>query len=225
MASPLFVIPSYAHQETLDAVLNQLETQECIVIDDGSPIPLSTKKPCIRHEKNRGYGRAQKTGFLHALSGDWDPIVLVHGDNQYEPRSIIPWLSQSNRYPIVLGSRFLNGIPRNMPKWRRWGNALLTTIANQKFSRTHTDLHTGARIFQRDFLKQVPFLSFSDNFVFDQQILIWAMRQRIEIGEFPMPAKYDESVSSIPPLESIRYGLGCLAIMKKATPPNDPIAP
>ena len=119
----------------------------------------------------------------------------------------------------------MNGPPQSMPRWRRLGNSFLTNIANRKFSRTYTDLHTGARIFQREFLRQVPFLSFSDDFIFDQQLLIWAMHHNIDMGEFPMPAKYDSSVSSIPPLESIRYGLGCLAIIMTTTPTSVQVAP
>ena len=226
MASPLFVIPSYAQQKNLDKVLEQLESWECVVVDDGSPLALQTSRTCIRHVQNKGYGAAQKSAFQYALEGNWDPIILVHGDNQYEPRCILPWIPKMEHVSIALGSRFLEGPPKSMPQWRRMGNSFLTGLANKWFSCSYSELHTGARIYRRSFLQTVPFSSFSDDFIFDQQMLVWAIIHGITLGEFPMPSKYDASVSSIPPLEAIRYGLGCIAVIMTATrPPNDPAVP
>ena len=225
MASPLFVIPSYAQQETLDAVLEQLRGYQCVVIDDASPIPLRASCTLIRHHQNSGYGAAQKSAFTFALEGDWDPIVLVHGDNQYEPRYIIPELTHKNPSAITLGSRFLHADLHQMPLWRKLGNRFLTQCANRHFSCDYTDLHTGARIYTRSFLENLPFLSFSNDFVFDQQVLIWALQHNYSLREFPFPSKYHTSVSSISFSNAVRYGLGCLYVMLSARPTNAPTAP
>ena len=125
----------------------------------------------------------------------------------------------------MLGSRFLDVHPYNMPLWRRWANRFLTELANKKFDQQHSDLHTGARIYSRNFLQRVPFETFSDDFVFDQQMLMWGIANQVIFREFPMPAKYDSSVSSISISRGIRYGLGCLAIILTTTRPNDRVVP
>ena len=83
-------------------------------------------------------------------------------------------------------------------------------MANHAFECSYSDLHTGARIYSRDFLLKVPLDKLSDNFVFDHQLLAIAMNQNIPIVEFPIPANYSDDVSSISFGRSVRYGLGCL---------------
>ena len=39
----------------------------------------------LSHKTNRGHGGGQKTGYLERIRQDFDAVVLVHGDNQYDP--------------------------------------------------------------------------------------------------------------------------------------------
>ena len=137
-------------------------------------------------------------------------VALVHGDNQYAPHSIIEHIHLLQKAEVILGSRMLVKMGSGIPLWRRLGNRILTMTANHVFASQCTDLHTGARIYKHSFLQAVPFSSFSDDFVFDQQMLVWALRNNIRLMEFPIPPKYDQTVSSISFANAIRYGLGCL---------------
>ena len=209
MASTIFLIPCYGYQDQLNHVLRDLDGENVLVIDDGSPTALYSHAPCIRHERNLGYGAAQKTGFQHALSKGFDRIVLVHGDNQYSASILQQASKKAEDVDILLGSRLLRE-EASIPWWRKWGNRFLTGCVNQQYHCDYTDLHTGGRIYSRRFLTRVPYFSFSNDFLFDHQILMWALQNQISIQEFPMPAKYDDSVSSISFLHSVRYGLGCI---------------
>ena len=207
------VIPAYNNQPALDCVLQQLENLHhlIVVVDDGSDPPLQgTIGHFIRHDKNRGYGAAQKTGFEYCLHHQVDAIALIHGDNQYHPQTILAHLALLDKADVILGSRMLINHGQDIPTWRRIGNRTLTTIANQVFGSRCTDLHTGARIYSRVFLGAVPYSSFSDNFVFDQQMLVWGLTNNITLMEFPIPPKYDHTVSSISFRGAVRYGFGCL---------------
>lgn len=206
----LFIVPAFQHQKELDCITSLLNDCDVLVIDDGSQPILSSKKPMIRHTKNRGYGAAQKTGFSFALARNYDCIALVHGDNQYSLSHIRNALDTMNESTIMLGSRFLDRSWDKIPYWRKWGNRILTSAANKKFHTKYSDLHTGARIYHRSFLSTLPYHSFSDGFLFDHQLLVFAMKSNISIQEFPIPAKYDASVSSISFPRSIIYGLGCM---------------
>ena len=50
-------------------------------------------------------------------------------------------------------------------------NHALTGIANRTFQCSYSDLHTGARIYSREFLIHLPWDKLSDDFVFDHQLL------------------------------------------------------
>ena len=193
-------IPSYAYSQTL-------------VVDDGSQNqPKNLPCPMIRHKKNQGYGAAQKSGYLHILHSEElshiTHIAMVHGDDQYDFHRI--WAAAKEHHSIHLGSRHMEPSPPEYPWWRKWGNRTLTNVANHAFECSYSDLHTGARIYSRDFLLKVPLDKLSDNFVFDHQLLAIAMNQNIPIVEFPIPANYSDDVSSISFGRSVRYGLGCL---------------
>ena len=135
----------------------------------------------IRHAKNQGYGAAQKSGYLHILhSESWQHIThiaMVHGDDQYDIHSI--WFAAQADHSIQLGSRHLEPAPPEYPWWRKWGNHALTGFANRTFECSYSDLHTGARIYSREFLFHLPWDKLSDDFVFDHQLLSIAMAQGV----------------------------------------------
>ncbi|MEC7985507.1 MAG: glycosyltransferase family 2 protein [Myxococcota bacterium] len=207
------IIPCYGYQNSLDsllAVLQEYPQLHLLIIDDGSqPNIRANGVEIIRHPINKGYGAAQKTGYRRALELKAQTVFLIHGDGQYSAPHMIK-ASQTIDADILLGSRMIHPKRKDMPYWRRAGNRFLTQLANRHFRVHYTDLHTGARIFQRSFLQTVPFEQFSDDFVFDQQLLVWAIQKGASIQEFPIPPLYSETISSIDPIPSIRYGLGCL---------------
>lgn len=209
MKSTLCLIPAFHHQKELDIVCEQLSEYDVLIIDDGSVPMLSSSRNIIRHHKNLGYGASQKTGFSFALAHKYERVALIHGDNQYSIPHILEAAHTMADISILLGSRFLSSSPQ-MPFWRKWGNQFLTSSVNHRFHVQYSDLHTGGRVYATDFLRQLPYHSFSNDFVFDHQLLLWAIRSRIAIHEFPIPAKYDDSVSSISFSKAIPYGIGCI---------------
>ena len=42
----------------------------------------------IKNEKNHGYGGVQKIAFKYALNNNFDYVIMLHGDQQYEPEQI-----------------------------------------------------------------------------------------------------------------------------------------
>lgn len=212
------VIPYYNTPEALHRLVQRIPVEmysNTVVIDDASHHPPSSSLPCqvITHPNNRGYGGAQKSGYQHFLSHSHiQQVLLLHGDNQYDFDHL--WEAADMCHPVQLGSRYLNpSSTSHIPRWRKWGNHLLTSTANRLFDTTYTDLHTGARIYSTDWLKLVPISNFSDDFVFDQQMLAHALKHQTPIVEFQVPANYDKGVSSISFTRSVQYGLGCLGTL------------
>lgn len=210
------VIPALNCQRTLDAVLARLPKDiVAIVVDDGSNPPLVAPR-VIRHPVNRGYGAAQKSGYAAALELGAERIVLLHGDDQYDTFDTLALADALADAPAALGSRFLSD-PGVIPSWRRLGNRALTGLANLRFHTRHTELHTGSRAFTAALLRSLPLQDYSDDYLFDQQVLCAILRRGLPIAERPVRVRYDASVQSISLHRSIRYGLGCVREILRQT--------
>jgi hypothetical protein len=73
-----------------------------------------------------------------------------------------------------------------------------------------SDLHTGARAFRANALAALPLETFSDDYVFDHQVLVQLAANKARFTERAVSVRYDKEVQSITPWNSVRYGVGCL---------------
>lgn len=220
------VIPYYKTPVPLLELLDQISDYwpSTIIVDDGSnDLPnVDRSITVIQNSSRLGYGTSQKTGYTHALEQDIEGIVLLHGDGQYKPDDLLKNAHHLNHSSVVLASRMLVHNGAKIPLWRRWGNRLLTKATNMQLSTHFSDLHTGGRLYKKSFLKAAPLSSFSNDFVFDQELLIWAIRNKHPIVEFPYEAHYGPESSSISMPHAIRYGLQCLSLLTApSTEPKD----
>jgi hypothetical protein len=73
-----------------------------------------------------------------------------------------------------------------------------------------SEYHTGYRAFSREALLGLPLLENSDDFVFDNQMLLQAFYFGYRVGEITCPASYTKESSSINFSRSVIYGFGVL---------------
>ena len=64
-------------------------------------------------------------------------------------------------------------------------------------------------------LETLPFLLNSDDFVFDQEIMVQAVCFGFRIGEVPVPTRYFAEASSVNFRRSVEYGLDVLWLMAR----------
>jgi glycosyltransferase involved in cell wall biosynthesis len=216
------VMPAYNAEATLARTLAELDrsvVDEVVLVDDASTdetVALAGKlglEP-ISHERNLGYGGNQKTCYRRALELGADIVVMVHPDYQYSPL-LVPAMASMiayGEYDLVLGSRILaqSPIARGMPRYKYVANRFLTLAENIVLAQKLSEYHTGLRAFSRSLLAAVPFERNSDDFVFDNQILVQALAAGARIGELSCPTRYQAESSSINLRRSIRYGVGVL---------------
>ena len=219
------VMPAYNAARTLrqtyDEVMAHGIVDRVILVDDASKdetVAMARSLPQVQvevHPQNRGYGGNQKTCYRLALAAGADIVIMIHPDYQYTP-ALIPAMASlvaSGLYPCVLASRILGGgaLRGGMPWWKYISNRLLTRIENLLLGAQLSEYHTGYRAFSRSLLERLPLEENSDDFLFDNQILVQVMRLGYSIGEVSCPTKYFPEASSIGFGASVRYGLGCIA--------------
>ncbi len=211
MALTAVVIPARDCADTVAGVLNALPDGVLpIVVDDGSAVSIEAPGvTVVRHARNRGYGAAQKSGYTAALAAGAERVVLLHGDGQYDVQDTLALADALDGAEAAIGSRFLWD-PSVIPAWRRLGNRALTGLANLRFGTRHTELHSGARAFRAEALRRLPMQRYSDDYLFDQQVLVGLLRAGVTIAERPVRTKYDASTQSISLRRSVVYGLGCV---------------
>ena len=118
----------------------------------------------------------------------------------------------------AIGSRFLNMGAGQIPSWRRWGNRTLTMLANLRYGSDVSELHSGARAFRAETLRSMDFDRFSDDYIFDHQVLATLLDRGATIGERKVRCAYDETVQSIAVGPSIRYALGVVRTILRPPP-------
>ncbi len=217
------VLPAYNAVRTLRMTVDEIPKEivdDIILTDDASSDGTASLAHdlgihTIRHEKNRGYGGNQKTCYTAALARGADIIIMLHPDYQYTPK-LIPAMSAMIAYgefDVVLGSRILgNGaLVGGMPLYKYIANRALTAAENLLTSQKLSEYHTGYRAWSRTVLEQLPLRSCSDDFVFDNQMLVQCGHYKFRVGELSCPTKYFPEASSINFRRSVSYGLGVLA--------------
>lgn len=217
------VMPAYNAAKTLEKTYLEIpkkSVDEVILVDDYSideTIQVA-KKLGIRtfiHNKNKGYGGNQKTCYQEAINIGADIVVMLHPDYQYNPK-LIPLLVEPIKkgfFDIMLGSRIRSrkeALRGGMPLYKYVSNRFLTIIENLVLGLNLSEYHTGFRAYSRRVLETVPFASFSDDFIFDQEILISANKLGFSIGEIAVPVKYFPEASSINFIRSTQYGISIL---------------
>lgn len=218
----IIIMPAYNAALTLRKTFEELPHEyvdEVILVDDASKdetLKLAGELgiKTIIHSENRGYGANQKTCYREALRHEADIVVMVHPDYQYSPRLVSAMASMiaSGHYDVVLGSRILGGmaLKSGMPLYKYIANRILTLIENMALGIKVSEYHTGFRAFTREVLETLPLEENSDDFVFDNEILVQAVYFGFRIGELSCPARYFKEASSINFRRSVTYGLGVL---------------
>ena len=216
------VMPAYNAEKTLRKTHNEIPhdiVDNVILTDDASQdrtaeIAKQLNIKTFVHTKNKGYGGNQKTCYQEALRIGSDIIIMLHPDYQYTPKLITSMASMISHgvFDAVIASRILGNkaLAGGMPMYKYIANRFLTAVENFIIQQKLSEYHTGYRAFSAEVLKNIPLTENSDDFVFDNEMLLQTMYFGFSVGEISCPAKYFEEASSISFRRSVTYGIGVL---------------
>ena len=176
MTSVLVVIPTYNESESIESLLNRLNSArmqisdkyeiDILIVDDNSPdqtaviaknLQLSGLKVLSRQYKS-GLGPAYLAGFKQGLLEKYDYFVEMDADLSHQPEQLIDLLNAASKVDLVIGTRWIpGGSVVNWPKRRKWISKLGTGYASFALNLPYKDLTSGYRVLPREFLSQLDF--------------------------------------------------------------------
>lgn len=177
--------------DALTALPALATTYEVILVDDGSSddsatvaARLAQRHPgvvrLVRHEVNRGYGGALRSGFAEARYGH---LAYTDGDRQFRVADLVRLVdrAQATGSPVVIGYRLKRADPP-----LRLIYAALYRVANRVwFGLSVRDVDCAAKLFRRDALRGISV--HSDGAFFSAELLIRLRLAGVNIAEVGVP--------------------------------------
>jgi len=183
---------------------------EVVIVDDGSRDAtvrvvekLTVEDPHVRlekHDRNRGYGAALRTGFATARK---DLVFFSDADGQFDLGELPALVAALPEAPVVVGYR----IKRNDPPHRLFIAKTYNLIVRMVFGLRVRDIDCAFKLFRRDALSKV---SLESNGAFiNSELLIKLRRAGVPIVErgvhhYPRTTGYSKGAGVAVILKTIR---------------------
>ena len=160
---------------------------------------------------NLGYGGNIKKCLEYAYKNNFNYAVMIHGDNQYDPKYLavmVKELIKNKNVVATVGSRMVkksNALKGNMPIYKFIGNIFLTKLFNLLYNTKFTDCHTGYWGYNLKKINRRTFKSLDNHFCFDIDLRIKLVNKNLKIKEFAIKTYYGTERSSIHFIYAVRF--------------------
>lgn len=165
------------------------------------------------NKSNMGYGKNIKKCINYAYKHNYTHAVMIHGDNQYDPKYssvMLENLIVDKNLSATVGSRMtkkINAIKGKMPFYKFVGNIFLTSIFNIIYGTRFTDCHTGYWAYNLRIIKKNTFKNLDNDFCFDIDLRLKLISEKKKIKEIPIKTIYGTERSSIHLIYAVRFFL------------------
>ena len=221
----LIIIPCLNEVETIGQVIQScpksikdISQIDTLVIDDGSDDDTSSEATkfgakVLKHHKNFGVGKAFRTALNYAVENEYDLLVSIDGDGQFNATDIEFLVRPliDDQIDLVIGSRFENkeSVP-NMPRTKMIGNKLMSYFISKLVGQTFHDVSCGFRSYNRKALFE---LNLHGDFTYTQETFLECAVKKMNIVEVPITVKYFKNRKSRVVKSIFKYAFSSLGII------------
>jgi len=221
----LVIIPAFNEEKKIGEVIQNIPRKireiseiHTLVVDDGSTdntasISNDLGARVIKNHYNLGVGAAFSTGLQYALDNDFDLMVNIDGDAQFNPGDIPRLLEPiiNDNVDFVTASRFIEKdyFPK-MPLSKFWGNKLMSFFISKLIGKRFYDVSCGFRAYSQ---KALLSLNLHGKFTYTQETFIDLSFKSLKIVEIPIRVKYFTSRTSKVASNLFKYGINTLIII------------
>jgi len=204
------VLPAFNEESAIcDTIFEIIHKTQAfiVVVDDGSTDDSPTRLGnvadgnrirVVRHSARRGYGAALKTGISLATSS---LVALMDADYTYDAGCLneLSRLAQKQKMDCVWCDRIAGG-GRGMSAPRRIGNTLINATFRLTTGKSLPDCISGQRIFTREALMKLDYMSLPDGFDFMSALSKRIVSRGLRYATIPWDYRERKGVSKLNPI-------------------------
>jgi glycosyltransferase involved in cell wall biosynthesis len=187
------VLPAYNEEGNIERAVREAASAaaaltpefELVVVDDGSrdgtagrlsslQSELGPRLQVVRHEANRGYGAALRSGFQAARG---HLVFYTDADNQFDLTELRGFLPLMDEWDAVLGYR----ARRRDPRLRLFTSRVFNQLAAWTLGLKVRDVNCSFKLFRGDLLRSMPLVS--DDFMIDAELVARLQRMTPRVTE------------------------------------------
>lgn len=209
------LIPCYNEGQTIATVVKDykaaLPEAVIYVYDNNSTDNTASEAEqagaIVRHEYRQGKGNVIRRMFREI---DADCYLITDGDDTYpaENAAVMTEHILSGRADMVIGDRLSSTyFTENKRPFHNSGNRLVRGLINTIFNSKITDIMTGCRAFNYEFVKSFPILS--KGFEIETEMSIHALDKNFRLSEVPVTYR-DRPEGSVSKLNTYKDGMRVL---------------
>lgn len=220
MKRAYILIPTYNEAENILLIIQSILQQKqeikkegyflhILVVDDNSPDKTGEKvRKYTKQTKanitvlvrtgKRGRGLAGREGYQYALDKGADVIIEMDADFSHDPQFLKQLIHATEKYDLVLGSRFVDGGKiQGRALWRNGVTMLANKYIQLMFNLNVKDCNSGYRCMKRKVLETInPTLLEAEGPDIVQEVLYYTKKNGFAIGEVPIQFKEREQGNS-----------------------------
>lgn len=201
MTRTIVVVPTYNEAENIPLIvpliLEQAPELEVLIVDDNSPdgtgkladelAKADPRVQVLHRPLKQGLGAAYRAGLARALESGADRVIQMDADFSHPPDQIPTLLREIEKYDVVLGSRYLDGITVvNWPIERILLSWFGNVYARRATGLPISDMTGGFRCVRRELLEAMGFERIkADGYAFQIEMNFRFVNAGARIKEIP----------------------------------------
>ncbi|MDD3284683.1 MAG: glycosyltransferase family 2 protein [Patescibacteria group bacterium] len=220
----IIFLPVYNEEANILSVLERIpknipniDILEVLAIEDGScdsslNILKQHNVSIISHIQNMGLSISFQDALEYAINNSADILLSIDSDNQFDPQEIEKVIKPilEKKSDIVLGNRFKNGKPKNMPTIKFFGNIIMSKIINFITGYKFQDVSCGFRAYSKDALLN---LNLFGKFTYTHETILDLCVKNKQFLEVPISVQYFDNRKSHISSNLFKYAIKTILIM------------